>query len=138
MTGVLHHETLKFHNVEFAIHHLIEDCPAHTVVRELIKNAEENATLLSPAGKMECFQEKVGGVRKLGFFNEGPGMSADDLRRLMDMASTGKTLGTSTERGIMARPLTMRPYSHFRDGQLVLTRLRLDDSPTTVIYGWRR
>jgi hypothetical protein len=99
MPAAVHHETLKFQNVEFAIHHLIEDCPAHTVVRELIKNAQENATLLNPPGKMECFQEKVNGVRKLGFFNEGPGMSDGDLRRLMDMASTGKTLGTSDNFG---------------------------------------
>ena len=38
-------------------------------------------------------------MRKIGLFNEGPGMSGDDLSRLMDMASTGKTLGTDDNFG---------------------------------------
>ncbi len=135
MDEFIHHETLKFQNVEFAIHHLIEDCPAHTVVRELIKNAEENATLLSPAGKMECFQEKVLGVRKLGFFNEGPGMSAEDLRRLMDMASTGKTLGTSDNfgQGGKVSGLKVSPrglvYRSCKDGRVCQITLAAESRP---------
>jgi hypothetical protein len=99
MAVALHHEAIKYLNQHFAIHHLIEDCPAHTVIRELLKNAEENAVLLSPPGRIEWFAEEVNGVKKLGLFNEGPGMSDDDLRRLMDMASTGKTLSVEQNFG---------------------------------------
>lgn len=87
------HDPITFKHPDFAIHQLIENCPSHTVVRELLKNAEENAVLLSPPGRVEWFVEDVRGTRKLGLFNEGPGMSAEELRRLMDVASTGKTLG---------------------------------------------
>jgi hypothetical protein len=99
MLAATKHEALKYLNQNFAIHHLIEDCPAHTVVRELTKNAEENTCQLTPPGKIEWFVEKVGGVNKLGLFNEGPSMSADELSRLMDMASTGKTLGVEQNFG---------------------------------------
>jgi hypothetical protein len=93
MTATLQNETLRYRNEAFAIHHLIADCPPFTVVRELVKNAEENAALLQPAGRIEWFIEEIGGVPKLGLFNEGPGMFGEDLARLMDLASTAKTLG---------------------------------------------
>jgi hypothetical protein len=95
----VNHEPIKYQHPDFAIHHLIEDCPAHTVVRELLKNAEENAILLNPPGRIEWFTEERDGVPKLGLFNEGPGMSDEDLRRLMDMASTGKALGVDANFG---------------------------------------
>ena len=95
----LHNERIEYQNVDFAVHRLVEDCPAHTVIRELLKNAEESAIQLTPPGRIEWFEEDVGGVRKLGLFNEGPGMSGGDLSRLMDMASTGKTLGTDDNFG---------------------------------------
>jgi hypothetical protein len=100
MARSLQHEAIKFLNESFAIHHLIEDCPAHTVVRELTRNAEENARLLlDTPGRIEWFIEKVNDVNKLGLFNEGPSMSATDLSRLMDMASTGKTLSVEQNFG---------------------------------------
>src|SRR5438046_4684760 len=58
-----------------------------------------NAASLHPPGRIEWFIEEVGGVPKLGLFNEGPGMSGDDLARLMDLASTGKTLGLDNNYG---------------------------------------
>lgn len=87
-------QKLQFRHFEFAIYKLIDDCPDRTVVRELLKNAEENAVLLTPPGRIEWFVEEMYGAKKLGLFNEGPGMSAHDLDHLMDMASTGKRLGT--------------------------------------------
>jgi hypothetical protein len=86
-------EALQYRNQAFAIHHLIADCPPSTVIRELVKNAEENAVLLDPPGRIEWFVEHVAGVPKLGLFNEGPGMAGEELSRLMDLASTGKLLG---------------------------------------------
>lgn len=92
-------EKIKYKNTDFAIAHLIENCPAHMVIRELLKNAEESAIQSNPPGKIRWFIEEVNGVRKLGLFNEGPGMSADELRQFTDMASTGKTLGVDNNFG---------------------------------------
>src|SRR5437868_15092734 len=92
MTETVRNETLRYRNESFAIYHLITDCPPFTVVRELLKNAEENAAMLHPPGRIEWFIEEVDGVPKLALFNEGPGMSGEDLARLMDLASTGKSL----------------------------------------------
>ena len=99
MTESTHTEAIRYRNEEFAINHLIDDCPPQTVIRELLKNAEENASLHSPPGRIEWFVEEVRGVPKLGLFNEGPGMTAADLSRLMDLASTGKKLGVDNNFG---------------------------------------
>jgi hypothetical protein len=99
MTETVRNETIRYRNEAFAIHHLIADCPPFTVVRELLKNAEENATSLQPPGRIEWFTEEVDGVPKLGLYNEGPGMSGDELARLTDLASTGKTLGLDENYG---------------------------------------
>src|SRR5262245_32279933 len=81
--------------VGFAIYHLIDDCPIHTVVGELVRNAVENVVLAQGSpGKIEFFSEEVEGVPKLGLYNEGPGMSPADLERLMNMAASGKEIGT--------------------------------------------
>src|SRR5260370_22163126 len=95
----IRNDTLKYRNESFAIHHLIDDCPSSTVVRELVKNAEDASSLSSPPGKIEWFEENCHGVRKLGLFNEGAGMSGEDLDRLMDLASTDKTLGVENNYG---------------------------------------
>jgi hypothetical protein len=95
----IRNETLRYRNEAFAIHHLIDDCPSSTVVRELLKNAEDAASLRNPQGTIEWFVEDFHGTRKLGLFNEGPGMSAEDLDRLMDLASTAKTLGVESNYG---------------------------------------
>jgi hypothetical protein len=86
-------EPIQFRNQPFFIHKFIENCPSMTVIRELLKNAEDAALGVSPAGTVKWFTESVGDVPKLGLFNEGPGMSGEDLSRLMDLASTGKQLG---------------------------------------------
>src|SRR4051812_38615612 len=99
MTEAIRNETIRYRNESFAIHHLIADCPPFTVVRELLKNAEENAAMLHPPGRIEWFVEERCGVPKLALFNDGPGMSGEDLGRLMDLASTGKTLGLENNYG---------------------------------------
>jgi hypothetical protein len=99
MPETIRSEELQYRNPAFAIHHLIADCPPVTVIRELVKNAEENAALLSPPGRIEWFVEEVEGVPKLGLYNEGPGMDGEELARLMDLASTGKRLGIDNNFG---------------------------------------
>jgi hypothetical protein len=99
VTPHLLQELLQYRNPGFAIHQLIADCPAATVVRELVKNAEENTIQLRPPGRIEWFVEPVQGVPKLGVYNEGPGMAGDELASFMDLASTGKTLGVDNNFG---------------------------------------
>lgn len=112
MTTLVRNEELRYRNEAFAIHHLIDDCPPFTVVRELLKNAIENAALLTPPGRVEWFTEKVNGVPKIGLRNEGPGMSGDELAELMDLASTAKRLGTDANYGQGAKVsgLKVSPY----------------------------
>jgi hypothetical protein len=93
------HERVLFDNQEFAICHLIDDCPPFTVVRELTKNAIEAAVGHSPPGRIEWFSEIVDGVPKIGLFNEGPGMSESDLRRYTNFASSGKVQGLEAHYG---------------------------------------
>jgi hypothetical protein len=105
-------ESLRYRNEAFAIHHLIADCPPFTVVRELTKNAEENASTLEPAGCVEWFIEEIGGVPKIGLFNEGPGMSGEELGRLMDLASTAKTLGLDNNYGQGGKVSALKTSPH--------------------------
>jgi hypothetical protein len=111
-TGSVKHEQLKYNNVAFAVHHLIADCPPKTVIRELLKNAEESAAEQQPAGRIEFFKEVVRGAPKLGLFNEGPGMSADDLADKMNLASTGKTLGVDNNFGQGGKISALRVSPH--------------------------
>jgi hypothetical protein len=135
MIETVRNETIRYRNESFAIHHLIADCPPFTVVRELLKNAEENAASLQPPGRIEWFIEEVGGVPKLGLFNEGPGMSGDDLARLMDLASTGKTLGLDNNYGQGGKisALKISPhgvvYRSCKDGQVCQIILAAEQRP---------
>jgi hypothetical protein len=99
MAAAFQGENLHYRNQEFAIHHLIDDCPPATVIRELLKNAEENALQRSVPGRIEWFVEEIDGVPKLGLYNEGPGMGDEELFKLMDLASTGKKLGIGNNFG---------------------------------------
>jgi len=85
----LRNDEVRFRNQPFAAAHLIADCWPQGFVRELTKNAIEAAMRLDPPGDIRWFQEVVDGVPKLGLFNEGPGMSAEELVRLTDLSSTG-------------------------------------------------
>jgi hypothetical protein len=130
----LKHDEIKVADQAFLIHHLIADCPDRTVIRELLKNAEENAVRLDPPGKVEWFIESQDGVRKLGLFNEGPGMSGDDLARLMDVASSGKTLATDENfgQGGKVSGLKVSPagliYRSCKNG--LVSEIRLQATPT--------
>lgn len=87
------HDNLRFENPSFAASKLITDCPPTTVIPELIRNCIEAASQLKPAGAIQCFKENIHGTPKLGFFNEGPGMSRSDLERLTNLSSSSGKLG---------------------------------------------
>jgi len=135
MTETIRNEAIRYRNEGFSIHHLIADCPPFTVVRELVKNAEENAALLQPPGRIEWFIEEFAGLPKLALFNEGPGMSGDDLARLMDLASTGKTLGLNNNYGQGAKisALKVSPhgviYRSCKDGRVCQIILAAEQRP---------
>lgn len=135
MTERIRNETIHYRNEAFAIHHLIADCPPFTVIRELLKNAEENAASLHPPGRIEWFIEEVGGVPKLRLFNEGPGMSGDDLARLMDLASTGKILGLNNNYGQGGKISALKTSPHgviyrsCRDGRVCQIILAAEQRP---------
>jgi hypothetical protein len=92
-------EELKFRQTAFAVFHQIEDCPPFMAIRELTVNAIEAVKLINPPGSIGWFKTTIDGIPKIGLFNEGPGMSADALWRLMDLASTSKELGSDRNYG---------------------------------------
>src|SRR6266496_1264208 len=135
MTHTDQTEALRYQSPEFAIYHLIDDCPPATVIRELVKNAEENAVRLQPPGRIEWFIEEVEGVPKLGLFNEGQGMSEEALSRLMDLASTGKELGIDKNYGQGGKlsALKVSPhgvvYRSCKDGRVCQIMLAAEQRP---------
>lgn len=82
-------EPVLIDNPGFFVTNVMKDCPAKTVIRELLQNAIEACE----GGKIEWFAESWRGVLKLGLYNEGPGMSMDELNRRMNIANSGKGLG---------------------------------------------
>lgn len=97
-------QNLNFENVAFAVSQLIVNCPPSTVVRELLQNAIDSATSKpGKPGEISWFIEEMNwndkSVKKIGLYNEGPGMTGEDLNRLMDLASTNKQLGINENYG---------------------------------------
>jgi hypothetical protein len=124
-------------NQKFAAFQLIEDSPPRTVIRELTKNAIEAASQVSPPGRIYWFVEVLHGVPKLGLFNDGPGMSGDELRRLMDLSSTGtgKTQGPDDNfgHGGKVSALKVSPagviYRSCKAGRVCQIVLAMEDRP---------
>src|ERR1700739_2490134 len=82
-------EHLGIGDSKFLINRLIQQAPINTLVREFLKNADEN-TALAPKGRrvIKIFPTIVGGVRKLTFWNTGIGMSAVELKTATDLSSS--------------------------------------------------
>lgn len=88
-------EPIGISNPGFFIANVLKDCPAKTVIRELLQNAIE----ASGTNLIEWFREDWNGVPKLGLYNEGVGMDRYELRERMEIASSGKELGHSKNFG---------------------------------------
>jgi hypothetical protein len=96
---------LKVDDEDFLVSSLIDRCPKVMMLRELVQNALE-AAALAPAGArvVEVFAREIGGVRKLGIWNTGPGMSRDELYRMGDLsASINKEKGLDQNFGMGAK-----------------------------------
>src|SRR5664279_2504867 len=79
---------LRVGNEDFLVSSMIERCPKAMMLRELVKNALEAASAAVDGNhRVELMQLTVDGVRKLCIWNTGPGMDADELYRMCDIAS---------------------------------------------------
>jgi hypothetical protein len=98
-------EPLNIGDKTFLINRTIQQAPTGTLVREFFKNAEESAAR-APKGarSIRIYPVDVAGTRKLAFWNTGPGMSSDELRRATDLSSSvNKTLALDGNFGIGAK-----------------------------------
>jgi hypothetical protein len=82
-------EPLNIHDKRFLINRLIEQAPVGTLIREFFKNADESAALASEGNRrIEIYPVEIDGVRKLAFWNTGPGMDAAELKKATDLSSS--------------------------------------------------
>ncbi len=98
-------EPLNIRDKTFLINRTIQQAPTGTLVREFFKNAEESAAL-APIGnrRVRIYPVDIDGVRKLAFWNTGPGMNATELRQATDLSSSiNKGLALDGNFGIGAK-----------------------------------
>lgn len=101
-------EPLQIENVPFLISNIMQDCPARTVIRELLQNAIE----ASGPQRIEWFCEEFNSVPKLGIYNEGVGMTGRELGVRMNIASSGKKLGRHDNFGQGAKMSAAKASPH--------------------------
>lgn len=98
-------EPLEIANKTFMVNRLIQQAPTGTLVREFFKNCEESAAR-APVGhrSVRIYPTEIGGVRKLTFWNTGPGMDENELRAATDLSSSiGKEMSLDGNFGIGAK-----------------------------------
>lgn len=98
-------EPLNIQDKRFLINRLIEQAPVSTLVREFFKNADESASQAAVGNRrIEIYPVEIGGVRKLAFWNTGPGMDGAELKRATDLSSSiGKDMALDANFGIGAK-----------------------------------
>ncbi len=106
-------ERLTIQDDRFLINRLIAQAPRHTMVREFFMNAQENAALAAVGGRsVKIYPTVIEGVRKLTFWNTGPGMDDRELRTATNLSSSiNKQMSISENFGIGAKVsgLTVSP-----------------------------
>lgn len=134
-------EPLQIHDDRFLINRLIEQAPTHTLVREFFMNAQENAAL-APEGRREVkiYPTMVNGVRKLTFWNTGPGMDDAELRTATNLSSSiNKPMALDGNFGIGAKVsgLTVNPagirYRSCKDGAVHEVNIGYDEEEMTYV-----
>ncbi|MEO3471016.1 ATP-binding protein [Roseomonas sp. CAU 1739] len=110
MTGIT---KLRVGDEDFLVASMIERCPKSMMLRELVKNALEAACLAERGQRtVEITAVMVDGVRKLRFWNTGPGLDADELFSMCDIASSvGKVQALDRNFGMGAKVATL-PSNH--------------------------
>ena len=111
---------------------MIERCPKTMMLRELVRNAVE-AACTAPEPKVVIGAAVIDGISKLRIWNTGRGLTADELHRMCDIASSiGKPHGLDGNFGMGAKvaslPSNQRGlrYRSCRDGvvhEVVLAKL---------------
>lgn len=95
---------LRVDDQDFLIRSTIDRCPKVMMIRELFKNALEAAEGASEDGKVEFSLMQIGGTSKLAIWNNGPGMSDEELERMTNLAaSIGKVKGLDKNFGMGAK-----------------------------------
>ncbi len=132
-------ENLKINDITFTINRLIAQAPRETMIREFIKNAEENAALLPEGqGKVWVYPTMINGVRKISFKNNGIGMDDNELKTMSDFSSSiNKTLSLDENFGIGAKvsglavsPLGLR-YRSCKNGIINQMQIGYDKETNT-------
>lgn len=134
-------ERLTIQDDRFLINRLIGQAPRHTLVREFFMNAQESAAL-APEGQrlVRVYPTSIGGVRKLTFWNTGPGMNATELRTATNIsASINKQMSIKGNFGIGAKVsgLTVSPagirYRSCKNGVVHEVTIGYDDEAETFV-----
>jgi hypothetical protein len=80
---------LKVANEAFLVSSMIERCPKTMMIRELVVNGLEAAALAAPGPRQVVIGPRMHeGARKLCIWNTGPGLTADELLQITDLASS--------------------------------------------------
>jgi hypothetical protein len=96
---------IQIDDAEFLVATTIERCPKTMMIRELMMNAIEAASL-APEGmrRVEIRAKEFNGVSKLAIWNTGPGMDAQQLYGMCDLAaSIGKQKSLDANFGMGAK-----------------------------------
>jgi hypothetical protein len=134
-------ERLRIFDEKFLINRLIDQAPTHTLVREFFMNAQESAAL-APAGQrcVRIYPTEIDGVRKLTFWNTGPGMDERELRLATDLSSSvNKPMALDGNFGIGAKVsgLTASPagirYRSCKDGTVHEVIIGYDEDEQTYV-----
>ena len=134
-------ERLTIEDDRFLINRLIGQAPRHTLVREFFMNAQESASL-APEGRriVRIYPTVMDGVRKLTFWNTGPGMNATELRTATNIsASINKQMSLKGNFGIGAKVsgLTVSPagirYRSCKDGVVHEVAIGYDEEAETFV-----
>ena len=134
-------EPLEIANKTFMVNRLIQQAPTGTLVREFFKNCEESASQAPPGERrILIYPTLVDGVRKLTFWNTGPGMDDDDLRRATDLSSSlNKEMALDANFGIGAKVsgLAASPhgvrYRSCKDGRVKEVTIGFDEDSDTYV-----
>jgi hypothetical protein len=104
---------LRIADEAFLVSSTIERCPKTMMLRELIVNAIEAASLALMEKRVEVSGCTIQGVPKLRIRNTGPGMGPDDLYRMCDLASSlGKQNSLDGNFGMGAKVASLPSNKH--------------------------
>lgn len=134
-------EQLGIGDRKFLVNRLIQQAPINTLIREFMKNADENAALAPERSRfVEIYPTLIEGVRKLTFYNTGVGMSAGELRTATDLSSSVNKLMSldgnfgigAKVSGLAASPDGIR-YRSCKDGEVNEVTIGWDAEEETYV-----